>query len=303
MANAKLEQNETCWNGTKRYKGGLVYTGSFLGKKRHGQGRMDYPSGAFYEGEWRDNKRHGHGKYDYSDGRLFEGEWRRNLKYFGKFVYRNGNSYEGMWKGNMKHGQGRFTWKATNECYEGEFDQGKKHGPGEYRYPDGRVERGSYREDTAEGVWILTHPDGTQAELLYENDRIVRQKSIDLVQEKREEATVTWKISIKPPPTLPKAPPGPAVLPDGALPNGYSSSSSMATTPTTIDTSTCSTTPPQAYVPTIPSPGTLPRTPYEEEFGSLGDLVANNCVLDEESLYEEYYTKAPATGNGSDSDF
>jgi hypothetical protein len=52
-----------------------VYTGQWLGDKRHGFGCQDYPDGILYEGMWRDDRESGFGQLHYVEGKRYVGDW------------------------------------------------------------------------------------------------------------------------------------------------------------------------------------------------------------------------------------
>ncbi len=85
-----------CDNGSGtaiiKKKGGIRFTGQFLDRKPHGQGRAEYPDGTRYEGSWLNGTMDGMGTLTLNDGTILSGVW-RNSRFLGNDP---GLSREGM---------------------------------------------------------------------------------------------------------------------------------------------------------------------------------------------------------------
>ena len=84
-----------------------------------------FPNGIKYVGEIKNNKFNGQGAL------TFPGTGKKSGKYVGEF--KNGNYY----------GQGTLT--SGENKYVGEFKNGKSHGQGVMTYPDGKIEKGIWK--------------------------------------------------------------------------------------------------------------------------------------------------------------
>jgi hypothetical protein len=75
-----------CDNGSGtaiiKKKGGIRFTGQFLDRKPHGQGRAEYPDGTRYEGSWLNGTMDGVGTLTLNDGTVLSGIW-RNSRFLG----------------------------------------------------------------------------------------------------------------------------------------------------------------------------------------------------------------------------
>ncbi len=75
-----------CDNGSGiaiiKKKGGIRFTGQFLDRKPHGQGRAEYPDGTRYEGSWLNGTMDGIGTLTLNDGTVLSGVW-RNSRFLG----------------------------------------------------------------------------------------------------------------------------------------------------------------------------------------------------------------------------
>ena len=81
------------------YKTGAIYSGSWKGGLRHGNGTMVWTDTARYEGQWQFNQACGKGKFFHIDGDVYDGEWKNNkANGFGVYSNTKGARYEGTWK-------------------------------------------------------------------------------------------------------------------------------------------------------------------------------------------------------------
>lgn len=82
-------------------KGGIRFTGQFLDRKPHGQGRAEYPDGTRYEGSWLNGTMDGIGTLTLNDGTVLSGVW-RNSRFLGndpaltrEVMYADANTSQG----------------------------------------------------------------------------------------------------------------------------------------------------------------------------------------------------------------
>lgn len=86
-------------NRQKKYKDGSIYTGDFLGDKRHGNGKLIFPDGGIYEGEWLDDHPHGYGERRHPDGSMYKGQFVKGIaEGYGEFSHGERGLYIGQWK-------------------------------------------------------------------------------------------------------------------------------------------------------------------------------------------------------------
>ena len=70
-----------------------------------------------------------------------------------------GQNYEGDCKKGLAHGAGKASGK---DSYQGEFKKGLPHGRGTYRWKNGEVYIGKWKNGMKEGSGRLTRPDSTE---------------------------------------------------------------------------------------------------------------------------------------------
>jgi len=86
---------------------GSAYEGQFLGRDRHGWGKITWAGGDGYEGQFHRNDMHGQGALHWSSGVAYSGQWRRNeLGPAGAMRWPDGRSYTGQWVAGRQHGYG-----------------------------------------------------------------------------------------------------------------------------------------------------------------------------------------------------
>ncbi|CAK9105061.1 Phosphatidylinositol 4-phosphate 5-kinase 6 (AtPIP5K6) (1-phosphatidylinositol 4-phosphate kinase 6) (Diphosphoinositide kinase 6) (PtdIns(4)P-5-kinase 6) [Durusdinium trenchii] len=172
----------------------IVYTGQWLGRRRHGEGVLLRPDGGRYEGQFVNDRACGRGRFVHANGDVYEGQWLDDKAHgSGKFLHSDGSSYIGDWVEDMKSGQGLETW-ADGSTFKGEYRDGKKHGhgvftssdnssysgqfvndsmhgEGTYTFSDGRVYVGTWQDSQMTGNGTMRWPDGRWYEGGYLNDR------------------------------------------------------------------------------------------------------------------------------------
>lgn len=83
------------------------------------------------------------------------GEWEG----WGQYTFTDGSVYEGQWRANQQDGIGTFCYALSGNQYHGQWKQGKKDGHGTFGYADGRVEVGTYKQDTDVGEGAMWSAD------------------------------------------------------------------------------------------------------------------------------------------------
>lgn len=122
---------------------GTMYEGQLKEGKKHGCGKMRIPMKNYeYEGEFEAGFRSGKGRETIGMDVIYEGEFKRNLKDGEGVLLTPDYRYDGSFKKNRFDGYGKCVWKDNRE-YEGLWQAGLKHGNGEFRWPDGRVFKGT----------------------------------------------------------------------------------------------------------------------------------------------------------------
>ena len=161
--------------GTYKYSNGAEYTGKWEGGKRNGKGTNKYSSGAVYTGEWKEDKQDGPGgTFKTSKGTVYTGEFKDNKLLNGQVIYKlsNGNSRYGEWtngvQGELKDGKPPEQNKETEQnndqsttgCVTGNCEDGK----GTYKWSDGTVYTGLWKDSKHNGKGSYKFADGTTEE-------------------------------------------------------------------------------------------------------------------------------------------
>lgn len=123
---------------------GIVYTGQWKGRKKHGKGKQVWSDGAYYVGEWKEgracgeldrmfclDKPSGSGSFQHADGDRYSGNWENDqANGYGVLKHKDGSMYvewtslkidlryEGHWKDDIQHGEAKETW-ADGSRFEG----------------------------------------------------------------------------------------------------------------------------------------------------------------------------------------
>lgn len=156
---------------------GRRYEGTFVRGKAEGYGKIIFPNGTVYEGEiknnyadgsgkayskvtkyaymgdWKEGRPHGKGSMTLENGDVYIGEFSQGYSHGqGRVFAINGSTYIGSWEKGKQSGFGILEWKTgINVRYEGEFKKGKRNGTGVMKFRDGKVYKGQFVEDEAEG--------------------------------------------------------------------------------------------------------------------------------------------------------
>ena len=166
---------------------GLLWSGNAIaeecvqGNCKNGQGTYTWSNGDKYVGEYKDNQKHGKGTTIFANGNKYAGEW-KDGKYNGQgtYTFADGEKYVGEYKNNKSHGQGTYTY-SNGDKYVGEYKEGKYYGQGTYTFGNGAYNGdkyvGEFKDDKYYGQGTYTSANGKIKEGIWENDKLVREKS------------------------------------------------------------------------------------------------------------------------------
>ena len=122
-----------------------------------------------------------------------------------------GDIYLGSFKFNYNWGRGVYIFQTKKERYEGDFDEGRMEGKGNYRFSNGDIFTGDYRNDKREGKGVLhSRLNGLQQlqqdrEELLSLERRKQQSADDVLPTDEDDVlTLTSALSL-PPPAYPSA--------------------------------------------------------------------------------------------------
>eukprot|EP00928_Gymnodinium_smaydae_P064038 TRINITY_DN47472_c0_g1_i1.p1 TRINITY_DN47472_c0_g1~~TRINITY_DN47472_c0_g1_i1.p1 ORF type:complete len:338 (+),score=62.97 TRINITY_DN47472_c0_g1_i1:22-1014(+) len=123
-----------------------TYEGTFLGRMKHGQGRLRSGTST-YEGQFVDDLKHGVGTLSWDDGRVYRGQFGfGKFEGAGKMSWPDGRRYNGQYHEDRKHGEGVFSW-MDGRRYDGQWYQGRRQGVGIYTNAKGLTRRGTWQAD------------------------------------------------------------------------------------------------------------------------------------------------------------
>jgi hypothetical protein len=83
----------------------------------------------------------------------------------------------------MMHGTGTYKWQ-DGRMYHGEYKQDKKHGFGVYVWADGRAYLGQWRDGKQDSERVYILPNGTVRKGLWEGDK--RKEWKEITEEEKE---------------------------------------------------------------------------------------------------------------------
>ncbi|KAK3716085.1 hypothetical protein QZH41_019631 [Actinostola sp. cb2023] len=153
--------------GTAYFRGGHVYTGSFVNGKMDGTGKYVWASGIMYEGDFKENKIEGKGLYTWSDGSTYEGEVLNGFRH-GQGTYSCGclpSVYIGEWKRGKRHGRGVLKYDEEGRSeYDGHWLKNARHGHGVRRYASGNAYEGDWKNNLRHGDGIMHWCNGEQVQ-------------------------------------------------------------------------------------------------------------------------------------------
>ncbi|XP_029125268.1 phosphatidylinositol 4-phosphate 5-kinase 6 isoform X2 [Cajanus cajan] len=140
---------------------GCMYVGEWSKGTTTGKGRFSWPSGATYEGEFKCGNMDGKGTYIGSSGDTYKGSWMMNFKHGqGTESYPNGDFYDGEWKKGLHNGHGRYQWKNGNQ-YIGQWKNGVFCGNGTMMWSNGNRYDGCWEEGLPKGNGTFRWGDGS----------------------------------------------------------------------------------------------------------------------------------------------
>mmetsp|Transcript_33844 Transcript_33844/g.105108 ORF Transcript_33844/g.105108 Transcript_33844/m.105108 type:complete len:527 (+) Transcript_33844:96-1676(+) len=117
-------------HGIEELPDGSTYEGQFLGRDRHGWGKITWASGDCYEGQFQCSAMHGQGALRWDTGVAYSGQWQSNeLGPAGTMKWPDGRQYRGHFLDGEKHGEGRLTW-PDGRSYTGQWSGGLQDGYG-----------------------------------------------------------------------------------------------------------------------------------------------------------------------------
>ncbi|KAJ1432535.1 Phosphatidylinositol-4-phosphate 5-kinase, core [Sesbania bispinosa] len=140
---------------------GCMYVGEWCRGSTMGKGRFSWPSGATYEGEFKSGYMDGKGTYIGSSGDTYKGSWVMNLKHgHGTESYPNGDFYDGEWRKGLQNGHGRYQWKNGNH-YIGQWRYGLFSGNGTLMWHSGNRYDGCWEEGLPKGNGTFRWANGS----------------------------------------------------------------------------------------------------------------------------------------------
>ena len=161
--------------GTYKYENGDEYTGQWIdGNWEDGEGTYKYASGAAYTGQWKDGEKNGKGTYTNINGVNFLGNW-VNDKLEGKNHVQvttvtldkikqtekpSNAQYSGCIQGDCENGSGAYKYE-NGDVYNGEWKDGKRNGSGDCKYSDGDSYTGQWKDNKKNGQGTFKDSDGT----------------------------------------------------------------------------------------------------------------------------------------------
>lgn len=171
---------------------GRFYAGQFKNDEFTGNGYLDRiepdqnTQYRFrYVGDMQNGRYHGEGILFSSDGRVYSGIWEKGELIRGAMVVLDMTGipedyYRGAFEKLEPMGQGKWRFH-DGRLYVGEFRDGKFHGQGTFHYPsngynaqkryDGKFESGEFH-----GQGVLTYQDGRKQTGLFEHGKYVKEK-------------------------------------------------------------------------------------------------------------------------------
>ena len=161
--------------GTYKYENGDEYTGQWIdGNWKDGEGTYKYASGAAYTGQWKDGEKNGKGTYTNINGVNFLGNWVYD-KLEGKNHVQvttvtldkikqtekpSNAQYSGCFQGDCENGSGAYKYSNGN-VYNGEWKDGERNGSGDYKNSNGNVYNGEWKDGKRDGQGTYKDSDGT----------------------------------------------------------------------------------------------------------------------------------------------
>lgn len=118
-------------------------------------------------------------KHNLPSGSYFEGDMvNGTFEGKGRFVFFNGDVYEGEFSQDMFEGNGVYKYKSGS-VYKGVFSKDLFHGIGTLYFEDGTIEKGKFHQDKRVGKFFSVDQNQKYSEIMYHNDKFVRQTDIE----------------------------------------------------------------------------------------------------------------------------
>lgn len=114
----------------------------------HGQGTRRFKNGNVFAGTYKEGKRSGHGRCYFANGDMYVGEWKADvMSGFGRYYYNHGQSFEGFFKDGIRHGKGKYQltdgrvdiYRYVNDVRVGEGVRWSANRKKAWRLADGKV--------------------------------------------------------------------------------------------------------------------------------------------------------------------
>jgi len=155
------------------------YEGSFMNGVFEGEGTMYYPDGAYYAGEWSNNKKHGRGVFHYSDGTEKHGQWEigKPVASSDRITRNSTDKVENEPAGEqIKEELQQESASTVREKPDltGLRNCGATYcrsGKGYYRYPEGSIWVGEFKEGAPHGKGTCDYANGDRYEGEWENNK------------------------------------------------------------------------------------------------------------------------------------
>ena len=173
--------------GTYEWDDGTKYTGEHKNNVAEGKGVIVLPDGSKYEGEFKNDLFHGKGIFYYEDGMIYEGDFKNDkMTGQGTIIWTTGEKYIGEVKNYLMHGNGTLIY-SNGDKYIGEFKEDNFHGEGSYHHIDGRIEKGTWKNnDLVKGGFVKQENEIVVQDNV-ENDNNLNEESKKIDQKSNED--------------------------------------------------------------------------------------------------------------------
>ena len=165
-------------NSRSSYSGGLrygskrfsrdshlgTYKGPMLNGQPHGFGIMEYDNKDLFIGEYRYGQRHGFGNSIYRRGKSGQVKLRQ---------YSKGSQVESSPVNSVSYGTMRFVNGGTKGTYYGPLKSQEPHGFGYFRYDNGNLYIGAYKNGKRHGAGTMVYADKSVQDVKYDYGRSI----------------------------------------------------------------------------------------------------------------------------------